>query len=144
MGDLQATTILQPGEAVFGRVTLPKKTAADDIQKRDFLKLNAGKVDKMAADTDDDAFCGVAAMMSKDADGPQDILVYTRCIVEVPVASGDYDFGNKLSFHTDGTLRIASPEAGTVAWAWETKDSATSLKVLVDVLALAKLFPITA
>ncbi len=143
MADLQATVIYQPGDSIFGRVTLPKKTAADDIQIGDFLMSDgANGVEKMTADTDDATFVGVCAMLSKDADGPQILLIYTQCIVEVPVTSASYNFGAGLKWVT-GAL-VADGSVNTIAWAWETTSTVTSLKVLVDVLALQKLLPVGA
>jgi len=144
MADLKATQILQFGDGKFDRMTLAKKTAADDIQVGDFLKCTSGEVEKMAAVTDDGTFCGVSAMKSADANGIQNILFYTRCIVEMPMESAAYEFGAGLKGNfTNGTLE-ADGSANTIAHAWETKATTTSLKCLVDVLNLAKLFAVSA
>lgn len=143
MADLQATQIRQMATAVYGRITLPKKTAADDIQKGDFLKLTSGEVEKMDAAADASTFIGVSAMKSEDADGPQKILVYLQCIVIIDVESASYAFGAGLKGNfTNGTLE-ADGSANTIAHAWETKATTTSLRALVDVINLAKVFPVS-
>jgi len=144
MADVKATTILQPGDPIFGRVTLAKKTAADDIQKGDFLKLTTGEVEKMAAATDDATFVGIAAMKSEDADGPSTILVYTQCIIQMAMDSAAYAFGAGLKGNFTNSTLVADGGANTIAFAWETKATTTSLKVLVDVRALGKLFATSA
>ena len=144
MANLKATVIYQPGEAIYDRVTLAKKTAADDIQKGDFLKSDgANGVEKVSGATDDATFCGVSAIQSADANGPSTILVYTRCIVECPMESAAYAFAAGLKYNTNGTLE-ADASANTIAWAWETSGTTTTLKCLVDVRALTKLFAVSA
>ena len=144
MADIKVTTILQFGDGKYDRMTMAKKTAADDIDKGDLLKLTSGEVEKTAAVTDDGTFCGVSAMKSADADGPQNILFYLRCICEVPMESAAYTFGAGLKGnYTNGTLE-ADGSANTIAHAWETKATTTSLKVMFDVLNLAKLFAVGA
>jgi len=146
MADVKATVVYQPGDSIFGRVTLAKITAADDIQIGDFLKsTGATGVEKLAAVTDDATFVGVSGMLSEDADGPSNLLVYTQCIIEVPVVSAAYNFGAGLKYNVAGGALEADAAFNTIAWAWETKGAGTtSLKVLVDVLLLAKLFPVSA
>ena len=143
MADLQASCILQPGDPIFGRVTLAKKTAATNIQKGDFVKLTTGEIEVVSGATDDATFLGVCSMKSEDADGPTNLLIYTQCIVECPMESAAYAFGAGLKYNTNGTLE-ADGSANTIAFAWETKGTTTSLKVLVDVIALGKLFTVSA
>lgn len=143
MADVKATQIIQFGPAIFGRITLPKKTAGDDIQKGDFLKLTSGAVEKMAAADEDATFIGIAAMKSEDANGPQKILVYLQCILQMPVESDSYTFGEALQGNfSNSTLQTNAAE--TIAHAWETKNTTTTLKVLVDVVNLQKVFPVGA
>ena len=145
MDDLKASAILQYGDPVFGRVTLPKKTAGDDLQVGDFLNWDTSGVEKMSAATDDVSFIGVCGTLSEDADGPDQILVYLNAIVEVPTESANYAPGQSLSMNaSNGTLETASPDANTICHSLEYKTSATSLKVLVDVVSLQKLFSVSA
>jgi len=145
MADLKASAILQYGDPIFGRVTLPKKTAADDLQVGDFLAWSSTGVVKVAAATDDAAFIGVCGMLSEDANGPDQILVYLQAIAEVPTESATYAPGQSLSMNaSNGTLETASPDANTLCNSLEYKTSATSLKVLVDVVSLQKLFAVSA
>ena len=143
MADLKASAILQYGDPVFGRLTLPKKTSADDLQVGDFLQFDTSGVEKVSAATDDATFIGVCGTLSKDADGPDQILVYLNCIVEAPTESASYTPGAGLKFNTNGTLE-ADGGANTIAHSLEVKASATSLKVMVDVVSLQKLFSVSA
>jgi len=135
---LTASAILQYGDAVYGRLTLPKKTPGDVLATGDFLIFSATGVELMNAVTEDIDFIGVCGMDSADADGPQEILVYTQCIVEVASNSDTYLPGQGLLW-VDGKVADGST-ANTIAYSLEYKTSATTLKVLVDVLSLNKQF----
>ena len=126
---------------------MDKKTAGDDLQVGDFLMQDdAGGVEKMAAVTDDSLFIGVCGTLSEDATGPQEILVYTKCVVECPATSAQYYMGAGLKW-ASGEV-VADGNANTIAWVFEknTGASATSVKVLVDVYNLQKgeTFPVSA
>ncbi len=143
MADLKASAILQYGDAIYGRLTLPKLTAADDIQVGDFVHWDSTGVEKVSAAAEDITFLGVCGTLSEDADGPQELLVYTQCIVEVPTTSATFLPGDGLKYKTDGTLEDDG-SANTICNSLEYKTSATSLKVLVDVVSLQKLFEVSA
>jgi len=143
MADLKASAILQYGDPIFGRLTLPKKTAGDDLQVGDFIQYDATGVEKVTAATDDATFIGVCGTLSEDANGPDQIMVYLNAIVEAPTESANYTPGAGLKFNTNGTLE-ADGGANTMAHSLEFKSSATSLKVLVDVVSLQKLFSVSA
>ena len=144
MVDIKVTQIRQHGDGIFDIRPLAKKTAADDIQKGDLLKLTTGKVEKMDNVTDDSTFVGVADMKSEDANGPSIISVRLKCIVLAPVESAAYAFGAGLKGNfTNGTLE-ADGGANTIAHAWETKATTTSLHVMIDVINLQKLFAVSA
>jgi len=101
MADLKASKVYQYGDLKFGRVKLPKATAADDIQIGDFLKWTAGSdgVEKLAAATDDATFVGISGTRSDDATGPQEILVYTQAVVEVPARANEYKYADELKYN---------------------------------------------
>ena len=143
MADLKASAILQYGDAIYGRLTLPKLTAADDIQVGDFVHWDSTGVEKVSAAAEDATFLGVCGTLSEDANGPQELLVYTQCIVEVPTTSATFLPGDGLKYKTDGTLEDDGA-ANTICNSLEYKTSATSLKVLVDVVSLQKLFEVSA
>lgn len=148
MADLKASSIRQMGDGKFDRLTLPKATAAEEIKKGDFLAYNGTGVTKLAAVTDDATFVGVSGMDSADADGPQELLVYTKCICVVPAESAAYTLGQGVRMNVaNGTVesdQITTP-ANTIAWSVEHHGSAvTELKVLVDVVGLQKLFGVEA
>jgi len=143
MADLKASAILQYGDAIYGRLVLPKLTAAGDLQVGDFVHWDSTGVEKMSAAAEDITFLGICGTLSEDATGPQQILVYTQCVVEVPTTSATFTPGLGLKFKSDGTLEDDG-NANTIANSLEYKASATSLKVLVDVVSLQKLFEVSA
>ena len=143
MADLKASAILQYGDPIYGRLTLPKKTAADDLQVGDFIHWDTSGVEKVSAATEDATFIGICGTLSEDANGPQEIMVYTQAIVECPTTSANFVPGDGLKYKSDGTLE-ADGGANTACWSLEYKSSATSLKVLVDVVSLQKLFGVSA
>ncbi len=143
MADLKASAILQYGDPIYGRLTLPKLTAADDLQVGDFVHWDATGVEKVSAATEDATFLGICGTLSEDANGPQQIMVYTQAIVECPTTSASFTPGAGLKYKSDGTLE-ADGGANTIVSSLEYKGSATSLKVLVDVVGLQKLFSVSA
>jgi len=143
MADLQASAILQYGDPIYGRLTLPKLTAADDLQVGDFVHWDATGVEKVSAANEDATFLGICGTMSEDANGPSQIMVYTQAIVECPTTSANFTPGAGLKYKSDGTLE-ADGGANTIVNSLEYKASATSLKVLVDVVGLQKLFSVSA
>ena len=139
---LLASSIYNYGDGVFDRIELDKKTPGDNLRVGDFLKVDTdGAVEVIDAILDDATFVGVCGTLSEDADGPQKILVYTKCIVEVPTASGTYTAGDGLSYSTDAEM-VADSDTNTICWVWEATSgaSATSVKAVGDVLSLGKLF----
>lgn len=147
MPELKAKSIRQMGDAVYGRLTLPKKTAAENIEKGHFLIKDDHAVTKMTAGTQWNVFAGVSAMLSKDAKGPQNLLVYTQCVVIVPAASARYSFGQAVDFEhgNDRVKAAANGNEQAIGWVWEadTGAGATEVKIMVDVTKLGGLFPHT-
>lgn len=144
MPELKAKSIRQMGDAVYGRLTLNKTTAAEAIKKGHFLVKSGEGVTKMTAGTQWDAFAGVSAMQSDDAKGPQELLVYTQCVVVVPAASAQYTFGEAVDFE-HGNDRVKKATGGNqqaIGWVWEadTGADATEVKIMVDVTKLNGLF----
>ena len=144
MAAIKATTIYSYGDPVFGRVTLPKKTAADVLEVGHFLKFTATGVELTDATADDATFVGICGTDSDGADGPSNILVYQQCIIEAPSVSVAYNLGDGLSLVVAdaATLDDSAPLLNVVCWAWKDYTAVTtSVKVLVDVRALGKLYP---
>ena len=142
MADAQATEILLFGDGKFDRLTLPKKTAGDDLQIGDLLKLTAGEIEKMAADTDDATFIGICGTLSADAAGPSQILVYLKCVIQMPMTSATYLAGAGLKWVS--AALVADGAANTIAHAWDSGTTVTTLRVLIDVINLQKVFPVSA
>jgi len=147
MPELKAKSIRQMGDAVYGRLTLNKKTAGDAIKKGDFLRKDDHGVEKMTNGDQWDTFVGVSAMQSDDSDGPQQLLVYTQCVVVVPAASARYSFGQAVKFeHGEDRVTAATGDDNNVeaiGWVWEadTGADATEVKIMVDTTKLGGLFP---
>lgn len=109
-----------------------------------FVSYESGKGVPLDAQAEDATFIGVAEGQTK-AGETDPISVITQGVVECSVTSAAYTIGQGLHFNAStGALEAAT--ANTLAWSWEdTKGAnATSLKVLVDIVKLAKLFPILA
>lgn len=133
---------------ITGRVVVP---VADDtvINPGDFVSYESGKAVLLDAATEDASFLGVAEGASGNnvLYPPTHINVLLKAVVEAPVASAAYTVGAALSYNeTNKNLEVASGNANTIAWAFEDTEgvSVTSLKVLVDVTKLGKLFAIGA
>jgi hypothetical protein len=142
--ELKATTIYSYGDPVMGRLTLPKKTDGDDLDIGDFVIWDTSGVEAMSATNEDTEFIGICGTDSADADGPQDILVYLKCIVEAPCESATYTLGECVSYNsTTGKLETHASPADGICWVIKHYGSATtSLKVMVDTVNLAKQFAV--
>ena len=144
MPELKAKSIRQMGDAVYGRLTLNKTTAAEAIKKGHFLVKSGQGITKMTNSNQWGTFAGVSAMQSDDAKGPQELLVYTQCVVVVPAAAERYSFGEAVSFE-HGEDRVEKATGGNqeaIGWVWEadTGAGATEVKIMVDVTKLNGLF----
>jgi len=131
------------GDEKIGRIAVPIASATV-IPAGMFVSYESGLAVPLDLQAEDVTFLGVAEGQSKN--GETDLIsVITQGVFEVPVTSAAYAIGAGLHFNAStGALEAAT--ANTIAWAWEdTKGvSVTTLKVLVDVLALNKLFPVLA
>jgi len=131
------------GDEKLGRIAVPIASATV-ITAGMFVSYESGLAVPLDAQAEDATFIGVAEGQSKDGE-TDPISVITQGVVECSVTSAAYAIGAGLHFNaSSGALEAAT--ANTLAWSWEdTKGaSVTTLKVLVDVVKLAKLFPILA
>jgi hypothetical protein len=149
MATAQASSIRQPGGLIFGRVTLPKKTAAQAILKGSFLMLDVatGTVELLDSATKGHLFIGVSDTESLNAAGDQEILVYTEGIIEVSAESDAYIAQEALSMNvTNGTVQSApATNNTTIGWCYKTTAaSATKVLMVFDTKRTgASVWPIT-
>lgn len=122
--------------------------AGATIEVGDLLKYTADStatasgIELFDTATEDDLFVGISNGKSKTdmvsgAYGDY-IPVIMQCIVEVDLASGNYNFGAALGYNSKNNLKAAvTSTAPVLAWFWESdKDSITRGLVLIDILNL--------
>ena len=109
----------------------------------------ADTMEHMNAAGDDAIFCGVCIVgHSANPDDFRDSgVVLQKCLVEMDVTSASYDYGDPLKYaagsDTVDYSLVADAGANTIAWAAETKTTATRLLVRFDVWALQKLLGVS-
>lgn len=122
---IEAATVLEPGMPV---------------------SYESGYAVPLDAATEDATFAGIA--LDKHVAGdtyPGKVLVELTCKVDAPVASGAYTIGQALAYNASNKNFEAST-ADTMLWSLQDTagGNVTTLKCLVDVRALGKLFPVNA
>lgn len=139
----QNSTIRLMGDEKLGRIAVPVESATV-ITAGMFVSYESGYAVPLDAQTEDATFLGVAEGQTK-AGETDDISVITQGVFQCSVTSAAYTIGQGLHFNAS-TGALENATANTLAWSWEDTAgvSVTTLKVLVDVVALAKLFPISA
>lgn len=131
------------GDEKIGRIAVPIASATV-IPAGMFCSYESGLLVPFDTQNEDPTFIGVAEGQSKA--GETDLVsVIVQGVVECSVTSAAYTIGQGLHFNAS-TGALESATANTLAWSWEdTKGvSVTTLKVLVDIVALNKLFSIQA
>lgn len=123
--------------------TLPVETATV-ISKGDLVSYESGYAVLVDAAADDATFVGVSMSATK-AGEVEPIVIQMQCIAEATVDSAAYTYGQSLTIGT-GTGALADGGANTIAWSVIDTASVdvTSLKILVDVTKLGKIFPVNA
>lgn len=112
------------------------------VEVGDLISFESSAGVKLDAAAEDATFIGVS--QTKSISGQTDPLsVDMDGLFEAAVESASYSIGDALSYNASNDTLEAST-ANTIAWAAETKASATSLKVFIDVLALGKFFAVNA
>jgi len=131
------------GDDQLDRISVPIESATV-VASGDLISYEGGYAVKLDAAAEDATFLGVSESQSKVGE-TDDLVVIRKCIAESVVASAAYTIGAALAYNaSNGNLEAST--ANTIAWAYETSKgvSVTSLKVLIDVVHLSKLFPISA
>jgi|SRR5690606_8396537 len=122
-------------------VALPTEATAEWEQGQ-LISLESGYAVKLDAATEDATFAGVSLDKRKLGDTYPDVVVATKGIFEATVQNDVYTVGDALAYNA-GTDELEKSTANTIAWAHENK-TGTTLKVLIDVKKLGKLFPVNA
>lgn len=131
------------GDDKLDRINVPVESSTV-IAPGDLISYESGYAVKLDAANEDATFLGVSESQSKSGE-TDDIIVIRRGIFESVVASAAYTIGSALAYNaSNGNLEAST--ANTIAWAYQDSKGAnvTSLKVLVDALALNKLFAVNA
>lgn len=141
MPNVRAIQIRHYGDGKHDRITLPKKTASEDIEIGDFLRWDGTGVVKMSAANQDTTFVGISGTKSANADGPREILVYQKANALVPVTNAQYTPGQGLKVHASNDELVDDDGSLTIAWSIEFHGANTALlRVHVDVVGLQKLY----
>lgn len=131
------------GDQKLDRVSVPVASATE-IDQYDLISLESNLAVKMDAEAEDATFLGVSESQSKNGE-TDNISVLRKGVFEVNAEAATYTIGQALMLNnTNQTLEAAT--ANSIAWAYEVKvvGSGGTLKVLIDTVALSKLFAISA
>lgn len=116
MAPVQASTVLKKGDLLYGTARYAKK---------------------LANVTNDAQFWGVADEDSLSTSSTS-IRVVRRCILDIAVDSGSYNYGLGLKYSATNQL-VDDGGANTIAWTHEAASGTqTRIKVLIDVAGLQK------
>ena len=119
--------------------------SSTNIEQGDFLSYESGNIVLMDAAAEDATFAGYACnQVSSDFSEPDRVVVGLKGILRVDATSAAYTFGQDLMYAAENSVVDAS--ANSICWSIEDTAavSVTSLDILIDVLALQKLFAVTA
>ena len=130
--------------SITDRAQLPN-AAGTALTRGDYGSYESSAVVLMDAVTEDATFCGVHITNhpASTTGNPNEAVMALKCQIEGTVASASYDFGDGLKYSAAKTL-VADGGENTMAHAAERGASVTSLKILIDVVALGKLFTVDA
>jgi hypothetical protein len=119
--------------------------SSTNIELGDFLSYESGNIVLMDAAAEDATFAGYAVnQVSADFAEPDRVVVGLKGILRTDCTSAAYTFGQDLMYAAENSVVNAS--ANSIAWSIEdtAAGNVTSLDILIDVLALGKLFAVTA
>lgn len=124
------------------RIVIPVG-AATNLEKGDLLSYESSEAVLMDADTEDATFAGYAInAVSSDFSEPDRIVAGLKGIIEYDAASATYTVGQQLKYSAKNAL-VDAAAANSIAWAAEGK-TGTRVATLIDVVALGKLFGVSA
>jgi hypothetical protein len=119
--------------------------ASTDLEMGDFVSLESNAAVLMDAAAEDATFAGyMINQVHTDYSEPDQAIVGLRGILLCTATSATYGFGDGLVYTAENTV-AADAGANTMAWSGAEETAAvTSLKVIIDVIALGKLFAVDA
>jgi hypothetical protein len=132
------------GDLSMDLISLPAASATVFDQGQ-LISCESNKAVKLDAATEDITFAGVAMDKKVAGEDYPDVVICTKGIFEGAVASAAYTLGEALAYNASND-NLESSTANTIAWAAEdTKGvTVTTLKVMIDVKALGKLYKVNA
>lgn len=115
------------------------------LEPGDLISYESNLGVKMDSETEDATFLGVCKDKVRSGDTFPNIVVARKCIVEAAVTSAAYTIGQALMLNV-ATQKLEAATANSIAWSYQDTGGAsvTTLKVLIDTVALGKLFPVSA
>lgn len=123
------------------RIVIPVG-AATNLEKGDLLSYESNLAVLLAAEASDVTFAGYAInAVSADFSEPDRIVAGLKGIVEYDAASATYGVGQDLKYSAKNT--VADADVNSIVWAAEVK-TGTRVATIIDVVALGKLFAVTA
>lgn len=129
--------VVQYGDGRTDRVQVPIASATE-IEKGDLISYESNKAVLVDAVTEDDTFAGIAETTSENGD-TDDLVVITKCVLDIDVTSGTYTLGQGLKYTSENTLVAATADTA-IAWSMGYNYVKTRIKVLIDIDKLQKLF----
>ena len=115
-------------------LSLPVSTVA--LEQGDLLSFESNVVVLMDAATEDATFVGVSGGKTDGSNAGDYIDIYTKCLVDIQLASATYALGAGLKYSAKNTL-VADGDANTIAHIWDFNTATrTRGKVLIDIPAL--------
>jgi hypothetical protein len=128
-----------PGDERLDLVAVPVASATV-IAQGDLISYEGGLAVVLDAEAEDATFIGVAEQGSSVGETTP-IAVWNKCIVDAPVTSAAYTIGASIGLNAGGTALEASADNTLFNSIEDTGGAnATTLKCLVDVALLGKLF----
>ena len=114
------------------------------FDKGQLLTYQNGIVGKIGTATENLIFLGVSDDLRVSTTDIMPVAVIQKGIFSATVGSAAYTFGQPLAYVGGATDNLASSTANTIAWSAEDTGGAsvTTLKVLIDVKALGKLYAV--
>lgn len=143
---MAAPTILHLSPNPSDYVTVPR--ASTTVFDHGWLvSLESSNAVNLDAATEDATFIGVA--ITKHESGNTDnVTVCQDCVMEIDAVSAAYDTGDGVKYSA-GSATVdykvaADGGANTIGWAHKVYSSATRIQVRFNVLALGKLYAVSA
>ncbi len=114
------------------------------LAQGDLVSYEANTTVAVDAATEDGTFLGYMVNATiADQDEPDQAIVGLRGIIEYDATSATYTIGEGLKYTSKNAV-VADGGSDTIAWSAEYGTAQTRLDVIIDVIALGKLFGVDA